>query len=285
MNVIDYANCKRDTIGPGVYANMPAKVYHSLPYASASRLNRMMESSPAHAHHEMTHPKEPTPAMKLGTAIHTRILEASEFANVYVQSEFEEFRTDIAKNWKKGVESRGYEVLGKSQWELVSNVNQQALMHPMAGALLDSRTHTELSLVWDDVDSGVRCKARIDGLAMIDGTPALVDLKTTSDASCEGFEKSIFNFGYHRQMAFYREALALLGVYVEHTVIIAVETTAPHAVATYRVKDEVLDHGRKEFKELLAIWKECVASDVWPGYSDQIVDIGLPEWVMRKERI
>jgi hypothetical protein len=83
-----------------------------------------------------------------------------------------------------------------------------------ASQLLNGRGMTEVSLVWDDPDTDIRCKCRVDKLTRIksagETSVTLTDLKTTRDAS--QFEKAIANFAYHRQAAFYADgAAAVLG--------------------------------------------------------------------------
>jgi exodeoxyribonuclease VIII len=70
--------------------------------------------------------------------------------------------------------------------------------HPAASQLL-AGAERELSLFWTDARYHVPCKARYDarnhGLVM--------DLKTTQDASPEGFARQAANLLYHCQAAHY----------------------------------------------------------------------------------
>jgi exodeoxyribonuclease VIII len=123
---------------------------------------------------------------------------------------------------------------------------------------------------------GIKCKARFD--AWNEKLGCIIDLKTTENASRRVFEKSIFNYGYHRQAAWYLHAANKLGLKAKHFVIIAVEKKAPFLCAVYRLKDDVIELANKEINELLKLYNDCEKSDHWPGYSDSVEDIGIPAW-------
>jgi exodeoxyribonuclease VIII len=274
-----------NTPDPGIYPDVPAEVYHSWDAASASRLNKLFATTAKHVRNEMEHPTEPTPAMRFGSACHTAILEPLHFAQEYTISEYEEFRSTEAKSWKAEMQKLGRQILTREKWAEVQAVALSARSHPAAKQLLDGRERTELSIVWDDLETGVRCKGRIDGVTRDPKNRellSLLDLKTTADASPEGFASSIHKFGYHRQCAFYCNALAAHGVSVTNANIIAVETSAPFAVAVYEVRHDVLEIGRNEMRELLLDWRWFEKLGQWPGYSDEIQEIALPDWAMRR---
>ena len=63
--------------------SMPAEQYHSHPAVGHSGLVRIMRS-PAHYKDVLTDPPDPTPAMRLGTAFHTALLEPDRFGQTFV---------------------------------------------------------------------------------------------------------------------------------------------------------------------------------------------------------
>lgn len=261
---------------PGVHLGVSEEDYHSLPYVSSSRLNRLHGSSMLHVMHDMKAPRAATPSMSLGSAIHSAVLEPHLLGEKFCRSEYEDFRSKEAKIWKEEVQSRGLRVLSAEQWEVVAAASDAVSGHKSAGKVLASRTATEQTVVWDDVATGLRCKARIDGMAELNGIPLLVDLKSTISAASESFAKSIYNFGYHRQLAFYRLAAQQSGNPVSACVIIAVENTLPCAVQVFRVLDTALDRGEVEVRALLQQWLEGYR------YADSITEIGIPEWALKQ---
>ena len=105
--------------------------------------------------------------------------------------------------------------------KMVNGMSNAVWQHPAASELLKSEGPTEVSMVWEDEGTGAWCKGRIDKLSFEHAT--IVDYKTTLDASKLVFERSIWNFGYHRQGSFYLRGVQALGVGIEHYAIIAQE--------------------------------------------------------------
>ena len=76
-------------------------------------------------------------------------------------------------------------------------------------------------VVWKNKRTNINCKGKLD---IVNSKKRFIaDLKSTGDASLSGFKKSIRNFKYHKQAAFYLDALGYDDYY-----IIAVEKTAPY---------------------------------------------------------
>jgi len=179
----------------------------------------------------------------------------------------------------KADDAVGVEVIAADDWTRIIGMRDAIAAHPAARALLDSRIHTEASVIWDCPETGVRCKMRADALCR---HGVVADVKTTTDASPQGFAKAITNFGYAFQAAHYLNGLAAVGESYEHFVFIVVEKEAPHAVGVYRLTDDVLGLARVELMKRLRRWGECETSGVWPAYSDQIEDISLTSWATKE---
>ena len=114
---------------------------------------------------------------------------------------------------------------------------------------------------------------------------AIIDLKTTSDASATGFARSVASFNYHVQAAFYSDILRSLGKKVNYFLFIAVETSYPYFVGFYELDNVAIEQGRKTYLELLELYKYCRERDEWWGYAkkdgDQIKAVqtlSLPAW-------
>jgi hypothetical protein len=279
-----------------ILRDLPADQYHRLVYASNSRLSDL-EQSPAHMRHRMLNPEPPTPALVLGTAAHDMILEKRDRVTVSGQCCAKTGKGARCSNlgsryhaggWWCNVKGHGpvgpgdevgKAILTPDEYHVLQSTANAVQIHPAAAQLLDSRTETELTVIWTDPETGVRCKLRTDGIA---AGVVTFDLKTCPDASPREFEKSIFNWGYHRQGAFYLDGLREVGFEVETFCVIAVEKTAPFGVCVYEIQEEALRIGREENARLLRIWAECEASDHWPCYPTTIQTIGLPRWAARQ---
>lgn len=258
--------------------------YHRHPAVSKSHLDQVARS-PLHYWARYVDPnrveQEPTAAMTIGSALHTHVLELDTWDNRYVtMPEGIDRRTKQGKaEWEAfSVASSGRTVLSKTDAELVMKMGHAIYAHPAAAMLLGLPGKAETTWMWTDEASGLQCKCRPDWLT--DDHGLIVDLKTTEDASPTGFRKSIGNFRYHVQAAWYLNGVeAATGTRPEQFIFVCVEKKPPHAVAVYAADAEMIAAGAKQARLDLDTLAVCKAADAWPGYSDQIETISLPGWM------
>ena len=280
----------------GQFHNVPMEQYLAWDAVSNSSLGHMLRS-PAHFRAELEQPREQTPAMAIGTAVHTSILEPDAFDTGYVclpDPDPDRHRNANGSLSLKPASTKAYKeecasialrnpgavLLGGDEYTAVVSMREAVLTHPVANALLERGGESELSCTWmrEDLSPPVMCKGRFDRItSQVDGG-AIIDIKKTRDASRHAFERAIFQYGYHRQAAFYLDGAARLGMPVGHFVIIAVEPEPPYAVAVYRIIEGALEAGAAQLDALLAKYAQCSDRDEWPGYPEQVQDIALPSW-------
>ncbi|MBT8046514.1 MAG: PD-(D/E)XK nuclease-like domain-containing protein [Pontiella sp.] len=264
---------KPQTIEPGFYPDLSNEDYHGGPGISKTGLDQI-DRSPLHYITERRHRRLTTDPMRVGQAIHCAILEPDTFDAHFVKSEFSEFRTKAAKEWKKTQELAGRYVLKVndnadfwrvSEWNFVQAVRDSVRSDPFASILLDlTQGRAEQSAFWIDRETRKLCKCRPDFLN--DSHNLAIDLKSTVDASFTGFGKSCANFRYHVQSAFYSDGLSEVGEPVNSFVFVAVGKDPPYAVACYVLDDEAIRVGRAQYRENLRVYSECWKRDHWPGY-------------------
>lgn len=262
----------------GVHRGVDEREYHKWGGASNSRLSVLFDKSPAHLKAEIDNPSDPTPAMQVGTAVHAAILEPELFAAKVCCAPDVNKRTNAGKAELEAFElaNVGRLILSSADFETVLRVRDAVNAHPSARNLLDNSDDRELSIAWDDAETGVRCKARLDIHSRRVAYAA--DVKTTSDASPKAFARTIANFGYHRQAAMYADGAAAVGLDVRDFVFIACEKTPPYAVAVYRLRDSDIELGRMQLRDLLRTFARCMDAGEWPGFDGGISEIALPTW-------
>lgn len=270
---------------PGLYPNVRAHQYHSWQAASQSVLKIIRDQSPAHAYQQMTNPAPSTPAKRMGTAIHTAVLQPDVFDQEYIVAPDLDRRTKTGREeWALLVNAWGEDnILKPEEMQEIQAIRDAVLSHPTAGPLL--RGDVELSALWADDETGVLCKGRFDVANKRVG--ALVDLKTTRDASKRAFSRAIWHYGYHIQAAHYLAGAQAHGIDAEFFVIVAVEKTPPYAVAVYNLRGDVIKAGHDELRPLIDMYAQCMESGHWPGYPTEAVEIDLPRyaWVEYEERV
>ena len=257
--------------------------YHRHSAVSKSHLDQIARS-PLHYWARYVDPNrvdpEPTPAMRLGTAVHTLTLERNTWDDRYVVAPNVDRRTKEGKaRWAEfEAEAAGRELISADDRALVSRMAEAVWTHPAAAMLLDLSGQAETTHMWIDASTGLECKCRPDWLAA--DSSLVVDLKTTEDASPAGFRKSISSWRYHVQSAWYLHGLEqATGRRPDQFIFVCVEKRPPHAVAVYAADSEMIGIGYDTAMRDLQRLAECKAAASWPGYSDQVEIIGLPGWM------
>lgn len=269
------------TPSTGVYDAVPMERYHSWSAASNSQLKHL-ERSPAHLRAYLNQEYEEKPAQILGRAIHAAVLEPALFEAAWVKAPDVDRRTKAGKEtWFKALdmaESLGAELLKGDDYETCLRVRDAVWASSAARGLLEGDGQTELSCLWRDRESGVLCKGRFDRFSPSVAGGAIVDLKTTMDASRLSFERTIFKFRYHHQGYMYTEGAKALSLPLKHYCIIAVEKEPPYGVGVYRLTEAALSLGGEVVRPLLERYALCKDRNEWPGYPDEVQDISLPPW-------
>lgn len=269
------------TIMPGFYRSMPFADYRAIDAINHSGLDQL-KRSPAHYVAAKSAPREQTEAMLIGSALDCLYLEPKLFDRQFAVMAKIDRRTTAGKEAFAAFQSKhaGKTILTTDQMEQVQGMADALKAHADASALASFLSDSQLTAVWLDPATGLLCKGRIDGDCPELST--LIDLKSSADASRREFERSIFKFGYHRQAAMYLDACKALGAPRDHFAFVVVEKTAPYAVAVYRLKDDVIELGRRENAALLSLYAQCLSTDTWPGYPAGVQDIGIPAWAAKQ---
>lgn len=260
---------------------MSADAYHAVDSASASRL-KAMRRSPAHALYQQLNPPE-SDAMALGSLLHAMALEPETVASRYMPMPDCDRRTKEGKAiWAAAMNDAAFrQPVKREHWAAANDMAAACTTHPAWRTLFAGPGQNELSVFWQDEEHGINCKLRADRIANVPGFGTVcIDLKTTQDASRDGFGRSLHKFGYHLQGAFYLDGLARAGIACDAFVIMAVESSAPYCVAVYAIGDESLEQGRRECRRLLATYAACKRSGKWPGYDSNISRIDVPAWAL-----
>ena len=219
-----------------------------------------------------------TKAMADGTAVHAFFLERDKFDSDFVIKPADmRLNTKVGKEWALEHQNKIIidSELGNNLYEM-----EKSFMDSPARLIYDKQGQSELSYFWNDLGL-VKGKCRPDWISN-DGN-IVVDIKTTTDASPKGFQKSIANWGYHLQLGWYIRGLQKLGLPAKEFIFIAIEKTPPFSVGVYRANKEMITYANDEINNLVYDIDESLKSDDFPDYTPEIMDLGLPNWMNPKE--
>jgi hypothetical protein len=269
----------------GVHRGIDMEMYQRWDALSCSRMTALLRS-PAHLRAYLDGEQKDTAALIMGRAIHSAVLEPDDFAKRYGRSSGADRRTKAGKQEWDDLLSQfgdGY-VLSAKDYDTAMKIRASVYANRAAAQLLNGDGDIECSVVWDgrydddDASLVVRSKARLDRYTPIIAGGAIIDIKTTKDASRREFERSIYAYGYHRKAFVYLEAAHAAGLDAQHFVIIAQEKEAPYAQALYRLTEGAIEAGKEQVYALRRTYAMCEALNEWPSYPQEVQDVALPAY-------
>lgn len=256
-----------------IYKDMANADYHALPSISSTAVKTVAKQSVAHW---IGAERKETPAMALGSAVHSLALEPHKEEVVRGPE------TRRGNAWKDAVASVSDNpdaiVLNEADYDRAADIANAARANPVLKQYLDDpASQIEMSVVLTDPDCGIEIRTRPDLYHPPSGT--IVDLKSTIDASPRGFQRQAINLGYHIQAFHYCRALQLEGLKVERFVFVAVETSAPYATCAHIVSPELMAIGglswEMAMEKIMSYKQDGEISTGWPEMST----LYAPSWM------
>lgn len=266
---------------PGLYPGIPEDEYHADPVpggslsVSGAKL-LLPPNCPAIYDWTRTHPPR-TRSMDLGTTVHGLVLGTGPDIAVL---DYPDRRTKKYKEEEAAAIAAGKVPMLRKDYAEAETIATAVTEHDTAGALLDG-IDAEVSMFWTCPDTGIWLRGRMDGHAQFVGQPVITDLKTTADASPEGFRRSVAKYGYYMQGPWYREGLAAcLGCEPCDVdfVFIVIPTVPPYLPMLYRLTGADDERGQLQGRKAREIYRDCTETGTWPSWSDQIEDLAMPAY-------
>jgi len=302
--------------GTEIRFHQPDYAYRKAEGVSQSELKEVLRS-PAHwlaRYGPEAEPTFPTAAMIMGTALHCRVLEPELFDESFVDRSSKDKELTVAE-LKAALEDEGIEFkktakkpeleallypdgkpvdkrtsLAGEDYQAVCGMADAIRAHEVAGTWFDPnrkgyRKANEVSLYVDDLN-GTKVKGRLDRLEKTKNGWMILDLKTTDDASPQGFQKKAFNLGYDIQAAFYSDLVArVMGCPAESVefMFLAIERKRPHCIGLYRASEQMITMGREKYLEGLSTLAWARSTDTFAGYSPEPQELTPPGWLSRSK--
>jgi len=257
-----------------VFKDMPEKEYHASDRVSASFLKSIHTDGAAVANEKKMHGWPESSAMRLGSLVHTAVLEPELWGQMVVVAPC---KKDTAKAFTSLREQNpGCMVVTEEEWEKAQRIAARVLAFEDAVKVLkgDREVSVFFNLFHDGTKVAMKC--RFDVL----GPGYVTDLKTSRDASPGGFVRQVGNLAYHIQMALYHDvAKAMQDADEMRFVIVAAHTSGSHMVGCYDFGEDDLDTGRMHYRDAVTQYLTCKRVG-WPEhYTKGVMRLRLPGWV------
>ncbi len=236
-----------------------------------------------------------TPAMRIGTAFHTLILEPEKFGKDYACGPNADRRTTAGKNaWKESEESNPNKILlSVNDWDMIHFMQRSVLKHKLSSHLLNlDLGKSEETMMWNDPELGTLMKGRSDFRNFSE--KVVIDLKSTMDASSDKLERDIWSsdLRYHVQAAIYTDgARSILDDESWEFLFVFVEKKPPYAVQVVHLPKKSIEIGRIQYREnvlYLLQWLENASNALKNGevlsssFDEKIIELNPPAWLVQK---
>lgn len=258
--------------------------YHASVPLSKSRLWEMRKS-PEWFRFCETVKKQQTPAMIVGSLIHTAVIEPEKLSTEYAILNDCDMRTKAGKEARARFleENKGKTLIEDDEYELALEIARTIEENKIANYLLHGEVEQSVYTV-DDL-TGVEYKVRPDSYRIVGERGIIVDLKTTNDASTDAFMRDAVKYGYDMQAAMYKAAMEKEFKIPFDFVFVAVEKSEPHMINVMQCDPLLLTRGYDMFREYIGIYKECLETGNWYGYNGKqgyINTLGLPAYLAKE---
>jgi hypothetical protein len=275
---------------PGIY-EISDTDYHAdpcvRPSLSRSVLKRLVDLSPAHAY--VMHPKlggaddlgegSEDEAMDIGTAAHSSFLQSK---SILRSLDFNDWRTNKAKEARTLAYADGMiPLLMRAYNRAMRVIDRLEDFRNRTGAFTHGKP--EQTLVWQEDDEGVWCRARVDWLPDDPASP-LWDLKSTASAAAIGpWSRAAFDKGVDLQAALYpRGAEMIREEPPEGMYFCVIEQKPPYGIRVFQMSPIALDIANQKIRAGISLWGNCLATGQWPGWSPEAEYVHPPSWIIRE---
>lgn len=267
-------------VGAGVYDLSEAE-YHARPELSSTDARKLLAPScPALYRYERDHGQPSKRVWEIGSAAHKLVLGTGPDLVLVDKPRWD---TNEIKAKLADIRADGGIPLKRPEYDAVQTMANALAAHPFAAKLFEEGTgQAEQTLIWQDKETGVMCRALLDWLRNpLPGYRMVVpDYKSCASAEPGKFARAMAEHGYHIQLAWYLAGVRALNLGDDQAVglLVAQEKTPPYLVTVLQPDPTAMRMGEIRMREALRTYAECVRDDRWPGYADDVVLAELPPW-------
>jgi len=273
MTHIDYAMSNED--------------YHDKkqhPHISSSDVKEVAKTSTLHWALKQGKPRKETPAMLKGTCVHALILEPEKD----LITTYDGIRR--GKDWDKAkaaADKAGKIIVKFDELDEYKGIAAAAFQTcPELLKFVQQPNFVAEASIFTECDvTGLPIKVRPDGLLMpkdSDGKAIVLDVKTTVDASPEGFPRQISKYLYNVQASFYMNALRCAGIPCERFIFAAVDSDTGITVL-HELSEMYLKYSENMMYEAMHKLADARSSGKFDTGWTGVNTVHLPSWLSNND--
>lgn len=218
-----------------------------------------------------------TPAMLAGSVLHCLVLEPHLFTDRYAVAPKVDRRTKEGKaTWTDFCINAGdREVVDADTYQQAQRMANAIASNSAAAKLVDQMGIAEYPIFWRHRVADIDCRAKLDKAIL--SSDLILDIKSCQDATPSGFAKSIVNFGYDYQNAWYSDGYQAVHDVWPNFLFIAVQSEEPHEVGIYEINHSDLQYARDANDEAALQLADCLRTNNWvQEHERDVVKLTLP---------
>jgi len=281
------------TYGPGIHYDVPFAEYITIDAINGSTLAEVLKKTAGHAKAQLDVDTAP---LKFGRLLHLAILEPASFETGVrcLPPKPPNRPSDKQRNAANKSESTLRSIAFWDAWnadprEEIS-VKEKVDLQGMMGSIRRNQCinyvtggQAEVTMVWVDKRTGLLCKGRLDFLQKQPWADSITDIKSSADlVRADKWRRTVENFWYHLKAAFYVDGYETLTGEKPFFTWLAIEKSAPYFSKPWQMdtSPEGLTYraGQNLYRKALDIWAECLKTNQWPAYGDEVEEIELDDY-------
>jgi hypothetical protein len=256
----------------GIY-DIDEEEYHADPVPagslSSSGAKLICNQTLKHFRYQQDNPNKSTPALNFGSAAHMKLLEAKRFRETYyvLQEGFSWTQTKNQKEWHDQANlalKTGKKLLTYSDNEKIAGMMESMSDHKEALSKFVTAPK-EQSGFWFDKTFKIWRRMRLDWQPL--SGRVFMDYKTISALDDNTINKSMYNFGWYQQAAWYLDGIKSLGLHDQpRFVFLLQEKTPPYDIVIRELDMQAIGFGRLRNAKAMDLFAEAQETGEWPGY-------------------
>lgn len=231
-------------------------------------------------------------ALDFGKLFHEFVLEPEVFSSklkngIYVIGDKIPGNTKAGKAQKESLELANQTLISPAEHSMMHEMLESILKNDYYRMIFNApiATYKEISLTFDD---GILCKSRIDNLVITENIIFNLDIKTTSAKTLDQLDKSIRDYDYDSQAAWYEKAInalilsaphLIMPIHIQHILIFVNKEVG--TVWMCPITEDYLKIGNAKINKWLNKYKTAIILDRWQD--EPVVMLPKPpSWYVNK---
>ena len=278
----------------GMYIGLDNDLYHAdRKMVSKSWLDRVAKH-PLNLRQYLDGAFDKTLALTIGSAVDCLIFEPEKFDSLFVKSPLDKKNTKVGKAaWEEAYSDAAksgrtiIECHLTDHWTTVFEMSDAIKANGLMNEFLQDGVGQAVFVTRDEA-TGLLVKCKTDHFHK--GSSTIIDLKTAENASPFEFGRSIANYRYNVQDAFYSDIVSKVLKLEEVRFLFAVMEKPkkdvkpdPRMMAFYELTQEEKSAGRNTYQSDLAAIGFAIDTNNWAGYPEQVISIERPGWAKSRD--